>query len=180
MPNPSKLVIRNPDGELVSGVSISGSTSPLLRRMGMEPQKSLEVSKGVYSLGAFVPGAAVQIKPPSPYVPLCRIVPFSKDLEVSASSGRVVDLRLRRPGIGVDSPAWGSFEGITASDCPVTVATFDVAAQTTETGASTIRVRNFPRGDGLVWRLDVPTLSRHPVAASANGVIVLPESGGGK
>jgi hypothetical protein len=167
--NESQIVALSPEGATVQDLEISVYL-PIggLRARGAGTQNPLAAK----SLAAYPPGTRVQLRPPSEFVPVCRIVPSSGILRVHLQRGQRTEIRFDRGSLPAISPLFGTVEGIAGSECGVPLSAFSSELVSNLEGSSRFAVKNFPTVDKLRFETVVPQRTVQPIILT-NGVVNL-------
>ncbi len=168
--NDSRLLLLSPGGGEVRGVRVSAHV-PLARQLISTGFPAGAQARDPLSLAVFAPGTAIDIRPPSEFVPTCRVVPLNSVLRIVLARGRSVEVRFDRTGIQSISPLLGALAGIPGAECPVPLSLFQATPLPPLEGHSRFRVDGFPVAEGVVWELSVPSPSRQ--AISGHDTVVL-------
>ncbi len=159
--NSATIAVRGPAGERVD-LEMTTSSRPgrasvqtgLTQGPRTDLSKAAAGSARVVSLASVPPGLPVLLRPPKAYVPICRVAPRDAAFDLTATTGKSVDLLVTVPHLRALSPVLGGLIGVEGSDCPVPLAQFDATPLSGYDEAySAFRIHNFPLAQNLVWQV---------------------------
>ena len=96
------------------------------------------------------PGTPMRIRAGG-LVPVCRTAPRNEAIDITLVPGRSVLLQFSAPDMASLGSDAASLVGVSSSDCPIPLASFNYAkVPTSENEPSRFMIHNFPSVDGFV------------------------------
>jgi protein-disulfide isomerase len=162
-PNRARLALRDARGRPVAASTIRAWLG------GKSTVPAAEMAPGRYSLAGIPPGAEIQIRPPAPLMPVCRLATLDGTIDIQLQLGRHTEVVFERRGVG--GPV-GTLSGVAGSNCPVPLELFQFERRAAAPGDLTARaiIANFPVSPDLVFTYEAISSS---VLRQPGGVAVL-------